>query len=202
MTRTNPSKEKQQVSMTRTKPVKKSHSNYNLPGRKGVYDDKCPAVIYKLTTLGATQKDIAQVFRVDITTIEGWLKHKPEFRKAYDAGRDDYKYGVVSSLSKRAIGYEFTERKETQVLDKNGDIHTLVTETHKHIPAEVGAMAFWLKNQFPDDWADVHKQEINSKVNINIQATLKLDQLTEEEKRILDSMNIKQLGNISGITSN
>ena len=201
MTRTNPSQDKP-MAMQRTKPARKPHCNYNLPGRKGVYDDDIPDIIYRLTTLGARQVDIAQSLRVHLTSLEQWLKNKPECRRALDAGKDDYKFGVVSSLSKRAQGYNYIERKETQVMDKEGNVHTLVSETHKHIPPDIGAMAFWLKNQFPDQWADVHKQEINSKVNVNIKGTLKLDQLTEEEKKLLDSINLKQIATLSGHSSN
>lgn len=57
---------------------------------------------------------------------------------------------VENALLKRALGYDFQEAK-IEKSDKDG---VKIIQTLKHIPPDVGAAAFWLKNRRPDKWRD------------------------------------------------
>ena len=108
---------------------------------------------YSLSLLGLTDKEMAGVFDVDVSTIGNWKNDFPEFLEALKKGKDEADAKVVKSLYKRANGYNYTEvRKETgtsgeYTIDKT-------TTTKKHIAPDVGAAAFWLKNRRRKDWND------------------------------------------------
>ena len=49
--------------------------------------DYCP-IAYKFCLLGATNEDLADVFKVSRNTIGNWLARYPEFSKAVQGARD------------------------------------------------------------------------------------------------------------------
>ena len=57
---------------------------------------------------------------------------------------------VENALLKRALGYDYQEEK----IERLSEDSVKVTQTLKHVPADVGAVAFWLKNRRPDKWRD------------------------------------------------
>ena len=62
---------------------------------------------------------------------------------------------VIRSLYQRATGYEYTEEKKIVEYDKDGNLKPVkVEKTTKHVPPDVGAQCFWLKNRQRDRWAD------------------------------------------------
>lgn len=62
---------------------------------------------------------------------------------------------VERSLFKRALGYDYEETEKVIEVDKDGNPKPAKIRTKKiHVPADVGAMCFWLKNRAPDEWAD------------------------------------------------
>ena len=64
-------------------------------------------------------------------------------------------------MLKRALGYTYDEVKETY----EGNQLTKRQVVTKHVPADVGAMIFWLKNRRPQDWkSDYHKVKHDEKV--------------------------------------
>ncbi len=75
-------------------------------------------------------------------------------------GKDLIDCLVEGTLLKRAYGYEVEEvtREKVEVSkNKNGTPHfkTIVSKrVTKHIPGDVVAMIFWLKNRKPADWKD------------------------------------------------
>ncbi len=114
--------------------------------------------------LGADDKALARFFKVSRSTINLWKHDHPEFSDSIKKGKDFYDSHVVErSLLKRALGYSVKERvRERQI--KPGQASTdeeplefemvLTKEVTKHIPGEVTACIFWLKNRRPDRWRD------------------------------------------------
>ena len=60
-------------------------------------------------------------------------------------------------MLKRALGY--TIQIEEDKLDRDGCPHTLQKDVH--IPGDVTAMIFWLRNRKPDKWGDRPREKDN-----------------------------------------
>lgn len=108
--------------------------------------------------LGATDREIAEVFSVDVRTFHRWKLEHPELVKALKPGKEVPDSRVERSLYNRATGYSFDS--EELFVDRHGVEHRMTCV--KHVPPDVTAQIFWLKNRRPDEWRD--RQEINHTV--------------------------------------
>lgn len=61
-------------------------------------------------------------------------------------GKEVADFEVENALYKRALGYDYEEVK-THIEEVDGKKKKKVEKTHKHIPADVTAQIFWLKNR-------------------------------------------------------
>lgn len=111
---------------------------------------------YKLCLLGATDKDMAEFFEVDESTINNWKLAHPEFLESIKKGKQLADATVADRLFKRATGYE---HEEVDVKMYMGNI--IKTDLTKHYPPDTTAAIFWLKNRQKDKWRD--RQEITGK---------------------------------------
>lgn len=110
---------------------------------------------WSLAIRGATDKDIAEAFGISRRTIFRWRDQYESFSEAIEKGKASADSKVERSLYERAIGYEYDEEEKIVEMDKDGNVKPVKIRTIKrHVPADVGAMCFWLKNRAPDDWAD------------------------------------------------
>jgi hypothetical protein len=125
-------------------------------GRPSKYRPEFARQAEALTRLGAIDKDLADYFRVSITTIGQWQTTVPEFLSALKGGKEAFDERVERSLAIRALGYSYDSEK----LFYNADINKVVrAKTVTHVPPDVTACIFWLKNRKPDDWRDVHRHD-------------------------------------------
>ena len=106
--------------------------------------------VYKLCLLGATDKQIANIFNVSEQTINTWKEKEPEFLESLKEGKLFADANVSKSLYERANGYVTTEERLV-----DGVVITL----RKYHPPDPTSMIFWLKNRQPTHWRD--KQEID-----------------------------------------
>lgn len=99
-------------------------------------------------------------------TFTEWKSRFEAIRAALKKGKAPVDFQVENALLKRALGYEYEEVVEevTQVpitvKGKDGTI-TIETKTEKHvrrtkkhIPADVTAQIYWLKNRRRGKWCD------------------------------------------------
>ncbi|MBI0097244.1 MULTISPECIES: helix-turn-helix domain-containing protein [unclassified Snodgrassella] len=103
----------------------------------------------KLCLLGFTDKQLADFFDVNESTINRWKQKYPEFCKSIKSGKVVADAQVAESLFKRAMGMEVTE---VEVRDDGKKKVKRVTK--KHIPPDPTAQIFWLKNRQPELWRD------------------------------------------------
>ena len=133
-----------------------------MAGRPSKYDPKFNNIVYQLSLLGATDKELANALSVCEKTINNWKESESEFLQSIKKGKEIADAEVAESLYKRAIGYEYDEVSEEtrkgQVISKK--------VTTKKMPADVAAINIWLKNRrgkIKDNegqrWAD--KQEVD-----------------------------------------
>ena len=122
----------------------------NEIGRPTKYKDEYARMAERHCRLGATDNDLALLFDVDPSTIRRWSLSHEEFCLSKKIGKDTADTRVEQSLYQRAIGYDVVEVKRTT---KNSDTVDVVTTT-KHMPSDVVACIFWLKNRKPSEWRD------------------------------------------------
>ena len=111
---------------------------------------------------GLTNPEIAVKMGVARSTLIDWQKKHKEFGEALRQGKEVADRKVEMTLYKRALGYDYDET--TEIKDKNGNIVEKKTIT-KHMPPDVGAICFWLKNRKRGIWVD--RPHANSEDNGN-----------------------------------
>lgn len=139
-----------------------------------------------------TDYELAKLFGVSESTINNWKEKYPEFAEALTACKSFADERVVRSLYHRAIGYTYdTEevflRSRPQKKDKNGKVirqagtEVIRVAIPKHVPPDVTAGIFWLKNRRPDEWRDVKNIDVGV-------ANMKKMSIEELQKSILDDI--------------
>lgn len=123
-------------------------------GRPPKYKDAFAEQAAKLCLLGATNADLADFFGVAIRTIERWtVEHEP-FCRAVKEAKETADAKVERSLYQRAVGYTFDSEKVF-----NGREGVVRAPIREHVPPDVTAQIFWLKNRRKEDWRDKHDHE-------------------------------------------
>jgi hypothetical protein len=103
-----------------------------------------------MTRLGATDADLAEAFDVSVVTIDNWKIRYPEFLGPLKAGKAEADDRVERSLYSRAVGYSFNSEKI--FCNKDGEVTRVPIV--EHVPPDVTAQIFWLKNRDPKRWRD------------------------------------------------
>lgn len=139
-------------------------------GRPAIYDaERFPKIAYSACAeMGATNEDLARLFGVTVMAIEKWIREHSEFARSVYTGKDEFDSNKVEkSLRLRALGYdkEYEEVSET-IGGKYGHSRT-VNKKLVHVPPDVKAAIFWLKNRNRNRWQDVSvfNQNLNAKVD-------------------------------------
>jgi len=124
-------------------------------GRKSSYKEEYSDLAYKFCLLGATDKELAEMFEVSEVTINNWKDEHEEFSLALKKGKQIADANVADRLYKRAMGFE---APDVVTATFQGMI-TDMKEVTKVYPPDTTAAIFWLKNRQPKRWRD--KQEID-----------------------------------------
>lgn len=194
--------------MLRRRPVPQQKDSSKKPkcraGRKGYFKDEMLHQVYCFALLGATDQQIADFFRVDVTTIDYWKKNKPDFLRAMKRGKTEADAQVAKSFFQRALGYSHPDThimsNRVKIYDEKGRVieeHTepLLVPIIKHYPPEVTAGIFWLKNRQRLAWVDVseylHKH--SGTIDVRKVEEIPLEELSPEQQEMLFTLNLKQL---------
>lgn len=128
-------------------------------GRPTKYETRFNTQAYRHCLLGATDKDLAELFEVEETTINNWKIEHPKFFESIKKGKADADAKVADSLFKRANGYSHSD---VDIKMFEGEIIT--TKLVKHYPPDTTAAIFWLKNRQKNKWRD--KTEVDNNIKI------------------------------------
>jgi len=126
------------------------------------YKEEYNEQAYKLALLGATDKDIADIFDVNEDTINEWKKTKDGFSESLKRGKAQADAKIAQSLYHRALGYS---HPDTDIKVIQNEIVT--TSIIKHYPPDTTAAIFWLKNRKPEQWRDRTEHKMEGDMNVH-----------------------------------
>lgn len=104
---------------------------------------------------GLTDEQIAHNIGINPDTLYVWKSKYPEISESLKKGKEVVDAQVENALLRRALGYEYTE-KRVEVSEKNGK---KIVQTVKHIPGDTTAQIFWLRNRRRDRWRNDPEQQ-------------------------------------------
>lgn len=136
--------------------------NKNKSGRPTKYKKEFDEQAYKLCLLGATDKEMANFFKVNPDTIYEWKNKHPSFSESLRAGKETADMSVAVSLRDRAMGAKYKKQQAVKVrVPIYSDDHSsiigydeeikIVTVKGQDTP-DTKALEFWLRNRHPDKW--------------------------------------------------
>ena len=162
------------------------------PGRKTAYRAEYVKQAAKLCTLGVTDEDLAMFFDVTISTITLWKLKHPAFSSALKVGKELADTKVERSLYNRAVGYSYPSEKLVTVSGGAGE--PSYVERHNitvHVPPDVTAQIFWLKNRKRNEWRDVHTREHTVQEEMqefldDLAKTPRLPEINRQEAKLIE----------------
>lgn len=125
-------------------------------GRKSKYDTEIKPhlkEIEKAVKDGATVTEIANALGIAESTLYKYKAEKAELSAAFTHGRAKIIIDIRGALLKKALGYEYQEKKQYIRKDDSGENVTYTEITTKHQPPSETAGAMLLRN-YDDSWLD------------------------------------------------
>lgn len=121
--------------------------------------------IKEMARVGVTEEDIAKSLGISVSSFEKYKSEFPQLKESLKISKVDLSVTVKSALVKRALGYEYEEKKQYITEDDNGNKKKHTEIITKHMPPDVGAINSLLQN-IDDNWyrdkrgAELRKQEL------------------------------------------
>ena len=135
-----------------TKQEKENRRDILLLERSGYLPRRHDRVAYECGRRGVTKtKEIAAICNVKPQAIRMWLRQRLSFRAHYLKGIDAASLNVEQALVKRALGYNVRQTEVRRESGVNG-VTKVVTKKVMHVPADVQAQKFFLKNRQVGRW--------------------------------------------------
>ena len=111
---------------------------------------------------GLTDKEIARNMGISRSTLDAWRKKFSDISDTLKKGKEYADRKVEKSLYERAIGYSIMLKKPIKVHEvkynnkgKRIEMDRIEYANEEiHIPGDVTAQIFWLKNRMPEVWRD------------------------------------------------
>lgn len=145
-----------------------------MAGRPTEYKEEYCVQVEKLCKLGATDKEIADFFEVDESTINNWKIAHPEFLESIKKGKTLADANVAEKLYQRAMGYSHEAVKifPDGGKDERGNKSPLIVPYVEHYPPDTIAAIFWLKNRQKDKWRDKQEVDVRTPEGITVRYNL------------------------------
>lgn len=114
---------------------------------------------------GLSDKQVAANIGINQATLYDWLKKYDKFSEAYKKGTEVALYEVENALYKAACGYDVTEAEMVKTTTPDGNEAKQERKRLRHIPPNIGAICFILKNRRPEKWRDRQEIQLDNKGN-------------------------------------
>ncbi len=124
-------------------------------GRPTKLTDSLGEKIAALYKEGKTDSQVAKLTGVSRVTIWQWRKKYPEFLNTVKEAKDVADDLVESCLFSRATGYNYMKINKGVSFGNEWEV-----KVPTHIPPDVAACIFWLKNRRPEQWRDTKILEL------------------------------------------
>jgi hypothetical protein len=125
-------------------------------GRPSLYREEYAEQARKLCLLGATDKELADFFEIDVRTVYDWRRTKPEFSQAIAHGNMLADAEVAAKLYERAYGHTHSAIK----IYRADDGSVIKVPYTVEYPPDTTAASLWLRNRQPKLWRDKHEIEV------------------------------------------
>ena len=109
---------------------------------------------------GLTDEQIAAKVGINPATLYKWIDKYGEIGEALKRGKAPVDFQVENALLKRAMGYEYEE----VITEVYGDGKKHVKKIKRHVPPDVTAQIFWLKNRKAERWRDKPEAKADSDI--------------------------------------
>lgn len=160
-------------------------------GRPTDYKTEFDDLAFNYCLMGAIDRDLAQFFEVTEQTINNWKTKHPSFFESIKNGKATADAKVAKSLYNRANGVIVPDVDIRTIYNKETKKTEIIkTDLEKHIPGDVTAQIFWLKNRQPEFWRDSQHIDHTNR-NKTAPAELDLSNLTEDELETLIELQSK-----------
>ncbi len=123
--------------------TEKQSSDKQKVGRPSKYREEYNEQAEKICRLGATDKELCDIFNIAEQTLYTWKSEHEGFLESIRAGKEYFDGNrIEASLVKQAMGYTVEEEKHEE-----GTAGVKKTITKRYIPPNVTATAYWLNNR-------------------------------------------------------
>jgi hypothetical protein len=114
--------------------------------------------------MGKDEREIAECMGVPRAKLTRWKKQHPEIAAALAYDKQGADFAVMEALHRKAVGYTAPVKKTYKLkrveydpdsgkkLSEYEELQTGIDEVH--IPADVRASEYWLKNRSPERWSE------------------------------------------------
>jgi hypothetical protein len=167
-----------------------------------VWKDEYVRLAFYMALLGATDRQLSQVFDVSPQTIENWKHKKDGFLDALRQGKLEADGAVVHSMFQVSCGYSHPDEVILSNRCKEYDPKTgkLVREwteplrvpITKHYPPNVKAGLKWLAARHPETWGN--KVEVKGKIDVTHKVDL--SKFSDEELKVLQKLGVQKEENV------
>ena len=126
------------------------------PGRPNLYVEKVEPRLSEIgewAKSGASNKEIASGLGVGYSNFSSYIGKYPELAKVLEEGRRTGISEVRMALYKRAVGYEYEEKKTYMKKDEEGNTQQYTELTKKYQSPDTSAINMYLRNYDPE-WSD------------------------------------------------
>ena len=119
-----------------------------------------PVIAGQLAREGKSHTKIAAFIGIGIKEFRRWVAAHPELADSLANNTAVADAKVEASQFQRACGYDYEEKKVIGTQSKEGKVAAERVEIiKKHVPGDVTAQIFYLKNRRPDRWRDRHEYD-------------------------------------------
>ena len=151
-------------------------------GRPTLYKPEYAKQAEKLAVLGATDKEFADFFEVDVRTIYRWKHAHDDFCQALKAGKEVADARVERSLYQKAIGYE---QDEVKIFMPGNAQEPVYAPFIAKVAPDTTAAIFWLKNRKPEEWRDKTERDNRTTHDISDELKQLYKDINNQKKDIL-----------------